>query len=151
MSSLSDAEKARAIADKMQAETMAKGGEFTDWFEELYARADGNSGMVPWGDQKPHPGLVSWMETTKHKAGAKAIDVGCGLGDNAAYLQANGYDVTAVDLSQSAIDWAARRFSSTGIDFRQVDLFDLPARSHWAVRAGARNLYASVFARCYTS
>jgi len=131
MKSLTDAQKARKIADEMQAETQARGGEFTDWFEELYAKADGDAGMVPWGDEKAHPGLVSWVE--QNGAGqngfgqnGRAIDVGCGLGDNAVFLAEKGFAVTAIDLSQSAIDWAARRFSDSSVDFRQADLFDLP-------------------------
>ena len=121
-----DRDRARDNADKLQAENLAKGGEFTDWFEELYAKAEGDSSMVPWGDQEPRQGLVEWMSKRPQGAGAKALDVGCGLGDNAAFLEANGYDVTAIDLSGSAIEWASKRFADSAIKFRQADLFDLP-------------------------
>ncbi len=126
MTSEQDRDLARGNADKLQAENLAKGGEFTDWFEELYAKADGNAAMVPWGDQEPRQGLVEWMSKRPQGAGAKALDVGCGLGDNAAFLDANGYDVTAIDLSGSAIEWAAKKFADSAIKFRQADLFDLP-------------------------
>ncbi len=126
MSSATDAEKAREIADRMQAETKARGGAFTDWFEELYAKADGDAALVPWGDQEPRQGLVEWMVGRPGAEGAKALDVGCGLGDNAVFLERNGYDVTAIDLSKSAIKWAAKRFADSAVRFRQADLFDLP-------------------------
>ena len=119
-------DRARGNADRVQAENLAKGNEFTDWFEELYARADGDSELVPWGDEKPHPGLVEWMTKGNKGEGVKALDVGCGLGDNAAFLAENGYDVTAIDLSQSAIDWASKRFADSPVKFRQADLFGLP-------------------------
>ncbi len=126
MSKEQDRDRARGNADRLQAENLAKGGEFTDWFEELYAKADGNAAMVPWGDQEPRQGLVEWMSTRPQGGGAKALDVGCGLGDNAAFLDANGYDVTAIDLSHSAIEWAEKRFADSAVKFRQADLFDLP-------------------------
>lgn len=126
MNSLTDAEKAREIADRLQAESMAKNGQFTDWFEDLYAGAKGDASLVPWGDEKPHPGLVEWMEQNQSDSDAKAIDVGCGLGDNAAFLADSGFDVTAIDLSQTAIDWAAKRFGHKSVNFRQADLFNLP-------------------------
>ncbi len=126
MSERADKQLARAIADQLQAETKAKGGEFTDWFEELYARAAGDAELVPWGDEKPHPGLVEWMQQEPAGKSGRALDVGCGLGDNAAFLVDQGFVVTGIDLSQSAIDWAARRFVDKGITFRQADLLALP-------------------------
>lgn len=120
-------QRAGKMADKLQAEQQEKGGEFTDWFEDLYAKAEGDSGLIPWGNEKPHEFLVEWMSQNPQGQGSKALDVGCGLGDNAAFLASNGFDVTAIDLSPSAIDWATRRFEGTGIHFRQMDLFALPS------------------------
>jgi len=129
MSERADKQQAREIADQLQAETKAKGGEFTDWFEELYARAAGDPDLIPWADEEPHEGLVEWMAADLKKArpdkGAKALDVGCGLGDNAVFMAQNGYEVTAIDLSQSAIDWAKKRFAGGPVTFRQEDLFEL--------------------------
>ncbi len=126
VSGASDAEKAREIADKLQAETKAKGGEFTDWFEELYAKANGDAALIPWGDEEAHDILLDWISMGYVGGGKTAVDVGCGLGDNAVCLAANGYNVTAIDLSQSAIDWATKRFADSSVTFRQADLFDLP-------------------------
>ena len=117
---------AQENATRLQAENEARGGEFTDWFEELYAGAKGDASLVPWADKTPHEGLVQWMSTRMQGKGAKALDVGCGLGDNAVFLAQNGYEVTAIDLSQSAIDWAKKRFAKSPVTFRQVDLFALP-------------------------
>jgi SAM-dependent methyltransferase len=56
----------------------------------------------------------------------RALDIGCGLGDNAAAIAAQGWNVTAFDLSAVGIDWAKRRFGAT-VDFRVADLFAPPA------------------------
>ncbi len=119
-------ERARALADRVQAETEAKGGAYTDWFEDLYAGAKGDATLIPWADEEAHVALVEWMAEQPRGEGKKAIDVGCGLGDNAVFLAQNGYEVTGIDLSQSAIDWAKKRFADSGVTFRQVDLFELP-------------------------
>jgi SAM-dependent methyltransferase len=59
-------------------------------------------------------------------AGLRALDVGCGLGDNAEALAAAGARTTAFDLSQKAIDWAKRRFPDSHVDYRAADLFAAP-------------------------
>lgn len=55
--------------------------------------------------------------------GKRALDVGTGTGQLALYLAAAGFDVTAVDLSESMISYARRNASSQGcdIDFRTGD------------------------------
>ena len=52
--------------------------------------------------------------------------IGCGLGDDAEELDGRGYDVTAFDISPTAIDWCRRRFPETRVDYRAADLLDLP-------------------------
>ncbi len=129
MSHIDDSEarrKGRERADRLQAEHLEKGGDFTDWFEELYASAQGDAALVPWAYLEPHPALVDWMrQQPPPPKGARAIDVGCGLGDNAAFLARCGYETTAIDISPSAIEWAKRRHGELA-DFRVADLLDLP-------------------------
>lgn len=121
-----DRHRARQLADRLQQEKLAAGGAFTDWFEDLYARADGDAGLVPWGDEEPHSGLVEWLQANPQEKGIRAIDVGCGLGDNAAYMAEQGLQTTAIDLSPTAVKWVQQRFSDQDLDVRVADLFDLP-------------------------
>ncbi|MEO0620212.1 MAG: methyltransferase domain-containing protein, partial [Pseudomonadota bacterium] len=79
------------------------------WFEELYAKADGKSGFIPWENAAPRDRLAAWLADNPGD-GRTALDVGCGLGDNAALLAAAGYCVTAFDLSATAAEWARTRF-----------------------------------------
>jgi len=121
-------QKGRQTAGKLQ-DACEQAGNPLDWFEGLYQAADGDVAGVPWADCQPHPGLVAWLEKNSlptTDTPIRAIDVGCGLGDNAIALQNAGYDVTAFDLSQTAIDWATQRHKDTGVDFHQADLFNLP-------------------------
>ncbi len=64
-----------------------------------------------------------FQELTVGTPGRRALDVGTGTGQLALYLAGAGFDVTALDLSESMISYARRNASSLGydIDFRVGD------------------------------
>ena len=98
------------------------------WFEDLYAAAEGNAAQIPWADRRPNRNLVSWLERERPKGrGIRTLVVGCGLGEDAELLSRWGFDVTAFDLSPTAIEWAKRRFPATKVRYVQGDLFAPPA------------------------
>jgi SAM-dependent methyltransferase len=100
-------------------------GDSAGWFEKLYAEADGNPERIPWGNLSPNEYLVSFAETTNLKGDGKtALVIGCGLGDDAKYLEELGFKVTAFDISPTAIRWAKQRYCETKIDFQVADLFE---------------------------
>ncbi len=92
------------------------------WFDEVYSRAGQNPENVPWSRSGPHPGLLHWAAGWSGHGGS-AIDIGCGLGDNAEFLVALGYEVTAFDLSPNAIDWARRRWRAQQARFYRLEAF----------------------------
>ena len=96
------------------------------WFRAVYRGAGGDPAAVPWADLAPKQVLVDWLAENPG-AGKTAIDIACGLGDNAEALAAAGYDTSAFDLAPEAIEWAKKRFPETSVDYRAADLFDLPA------------------------
>ncbi|MHA1523663.1 MAG: class I SAM-dependent methyltransferase [Alphaproteobacteria bacterium] len=117
-----------AARARLNAMDGALGGTIGDrniLFNEVYRLAQGDAAAVPWAELAPRELLVEWANTVPHHTG-DAIDIGCGLGDNAQFLREIGYQVSAFDISPVAITWAQRRFPEKMIDFRQADLFDLP-------------------------
>lgn len=110
---------ARAYADR---------GDPDGWFEEFYARAGGDIGKVYWADLKPNPLLLDWVAENPAPRGRRAVIVGCGLGDDAEALRRHGYEVTAFDISASAIDMCRERYPDSGVAYLVADLFDHPAR-----------------------
>lgn len=105
-------------------------GDALGWFEELYARADGDAGIIPWADLAPNPNLVVWLAQQRAgPSGKKALKIGCGLGDDAEELARRGFDTTAFDISPTAINWCRRRFPDSSVNYIVMDLFDAPA--HW--------------------
>ncbi len=51
---------------------------------------------------------------------AKILDVACGVGVDAAYMKAKGYNVIGVDLSKEMLKLAKAK--APGVDFREMDM-----------------------------
>jgi len=114
------------LATQHLAETYADQGDPNGWFEEFYARADGDIHKVYWADLKPNPLLLSWIEGRSVSANRRAITIGCGLGDDAEALAKHGYQVTAFDISLSAIAMCQQRYPASDVDYLVADLFNYP-------------------------
>ena len=123
----------RENAKKIAAEYSEK-GDATGWFDALYKEAAGDNEHIPWADLEPNKFLKKWAERTDLQgSGRKALVVGCGLGDDAKFLDDVGFDVTAFDISPTAIEWAKKLHSDTDIKFFVADLFDHAARMEKSV------------------
>lgn len=64
--------------------------------------------------------LVALVEEGRMRAG-RALDLGCGTGDNALFLARHGFDVTGVDFAASAIAKARRKASDAGLTAQFVE------------------------------
>ena len=115
------------LATQRLAKAYADRGNPNGWFEEFYAKADGDIHKVYWADLKPHPLLLDWLGKNPAGAGKRAITIGCGLGDDAEGLMQLGYQVTAFDISPSAIAMCRQRYPDSKVDYCVADLFDYPA------------------------
>lgn len=112
---------------KELATAFINNGDSTGWFEALYAEAKGDNEKIPWADLEPNRFLVEWAENVNLKGnGRKALVVGCGLGDDAKFLEDLGFKVAAFDVSPKAIDWAKKIHYESNIEFFTEDLFDAP-------------------------
>jgi SAM-dependent methyltransferase len=82
-------------------------------------------GNPPWV-LGPRQELVQLVDSGRLQP-CRAIDLGCGVGDNAVFLAQRGFDVTALDYSSSAIDRARESAARAGVqvDFRVDDLTSL--------------------------
>lgn len=74
-------------------------------------------------ESRTHPTalLASWLPQLPR---GRALDVACGAGRNALFLAANGYSVTALDISRVALERGRRSAEERGlaIDWRCADL-----------------------------
>ncbi len=117
-------------ARKTVRELAAESADGVSWFEQLYSQANQDAAQIPWSDRRPNRNLINWLNREQPRlAGKKALVVGCGLGDDAELLSRWQFDVTAFDISPSAIAWAQKRFTSTRVKYVAADLFATP--SNW--------------------
>ena len=117
------------VQRRLQALSMAaeNEGEPLRWFEDLYASAYGDSTLIPWARMGVNPILRDELEREALPPG-RALMVGCGLGDDAVYLEKMGWEVVAFDLSDSCIAWCKERFSDSSISWEVGDVTDPPER-----------------------
>ena len=106
-------------------------GGLAAFFDRVYQEAAGDLTRVPWADGKPNPALVSWLNAEaagRIRPGARAVVVGCGLGDDVIELINRGYDACGFDISTTAIDWARTRFPQQESSFIVADVINAPSR-----------------------
>jgi SAM-dependent methyltransferase len=117
----------RARARALAARALAAGAPVA-WFDELYREAAAGAAIVPWDDGSPNPLLVRWLDRHPGAPGRRALDVGCGTGDNTAELARRGFRVTAFDVSPAAVEVAKERVGARpDVSFRAADALHLPA------------------------
>lgn len=135
------------MQDRRAARAMAQeavtAGEPLRWFEQLYEAAATEGVTVPWADLAVNPHLASWASWASGDGsppsagsaadperpdggGRRALVVGCGYGDDAEWLAARAFTVTAFDISSSAVDECRRRFPDSAVDYCVANLLEPP-------------------------
>lgn len=85
-----------------------------DQNETIYQRLK-KEGQSGWGGQKFDALQLGWQNKIDHlmmhlpiKTGS-ALELGCGTGETVQLLSQRGFDVTGIDISQTAIEWAKEK------------------------------------------
>lgn len=72
------------------------------------------SGDIPWDAGQPDSNLIEGVTRTPILA-CKALDVGCGTGDNPIWLARQGFEVTGTDISEIALEAARAKACNAGV------------------------------------
>ena len=78
-------------------------------FKERY-----KSGNTPWDIGEPDFNLIQAV-TAKGIKPCKALEIGCGSGNNSVWLAQNNFEVTGIDASEIAIEKALERASQANV------------------------------------
>lgn len=100
----------------------------TEWFEDLYKKHKDSHENIPWARGAVNPLLCDYLEDETQSHRGKALVIGCGLGDDAHALCEAGYDVLAIDISETALGIAKERSQGLSIRYEKQDIFDMPAK-----------------------
>ena len=92
------------------------------WFEDLYRYSNRDREQIPWDWREPHPFLIEW--TNENEASGRALVVGSGLGEDASFLWKKGWEVTAFDISEDAVEWARHLHKEADIEWVAGDLLN---------------------------
>jgi SAM-dependent methyltransferase len=113
-------------ADGLAAESLAAGNP-TGWFDQLYEAGRRGEVDLPWDRGEAHPLLAEWAHARQPAGrGHGAVVVGCGLGHDAEFVAALGFDVVGFDIAPAAITTARERYPDSPVRYVVADLFDLP-------------------------
>lgn len=82
----------------------------SEWWTKFYS--DPNR-KCPFFTESPDENLIELIETRKILPPARVLELGCGNGRNSNYLANNGFEVDAVDFSETAIAIAKERSGKT--------------------------------------
>jgi SAM-dependent methyltransferase len=85
-------------------------------------------GEPTWELGGPDPELLAALESHHDADPGRALDLGCGTGDNAIELARRGFEVTAIDIADRALARAEAKARSAGVavDFQLGDVTALP-------------------------
>ncbi len=90
-----------------------------DW-EQLY-----QDKFTPWDVKRPDSHLADIVQNTPIRL-CRALELGCGTGTNAIWLAGRGFDVTAMDLSATALAQARAKDGADACAFVLADFFEDP-------------------------
>jgi SAM-dependent methyltransferase len=59
--------------------------------------------------------LTSWLSDSRFPRGGRLLELGCGNGAVTSLFALHGYEVTGIDISESAVAWAHELFRGRGL------------------------------------
>ena len=115
----------------------------TEHFRQSYQSTE----APPWDIGKPDHNLIQIVTTTPVPP-CKALDLGCGTGDNAIWLAQQGFDVVAIDVSSIAIERARHKAAQAGVHcaFVEQDVLERDVKGapfHFAFDRGFLHIFDS--------
>jgi ubiquinone/menaquinone biosynthesis C-methylase UbiE len=112
------------LADRLTSDDKKR---IVDLYEDRYAAYGYDVRTVGWGSRADQWLRFEVLGRGIDFSGKRILDVGCGLGDFVAFLEAGGqsnYSYTGIDLSSKLIEDATKRFGREDCTFAVADILN---------------------------
>ena len=91
-------------------------------WDRYFAEAEQSGVPPPWESDVVFSALPRIVQ--ENLPGGSAIELGCGASATSVWLAANGFDVTAVDISELALSRARRIYPASRVEWQLADILD---------------------------
>lgn len=91
-----------------------------------------NSSVIPWDIKCVDPNIPEILNLYNLKTG-KMLEIGCGTGYDAKYFFEQGFEVTAIDISEEVIDFAKKIHNDCTINFIAGDFFNIEYKTKFDI------------------
>lgn len=78
-----------------------------------------------WAGEKPSKELKSILEKYGANENSRILEIGCGEGQNALFLQEQGFSPLATDVSQEAIKWCKQKAKERNLNEESFCVLDI--------------------------
>jgi SAM-dependent methyltransferase len=95
----------------------------------VYARKRTDGQSVGWLDEESTAFYLGRLEGwIGNRAPGRLLELGCGAGDQSLWLAAQGFEVSGIDISPTAIEWAREKAGERGLNasFDVGNVLELP-------------------------
>jgi 2-polyprenyl-3-methyl-5-hydroxy-6-metoxy-1,4-benzoquinol methylase len=93
---------------------IASGSDFMNFMQERYVPGT-------WSRLTAYEHAPRYAFSMQFADGKRALDFGCGTGYGAAAISSAADEVLAVDISETALDWARRKHKASNLEFRRIE------------------------------
>lgn len=91
------------------------------WYKAVYRLVYRLGLAMMWERAQPPTELIALVVGPNALPAGRALDLGCGVGTDACYLAAHGWDVTGVDVTPEALVLARRKAAAAGVTPRFLE------------------------------
>ena len=93
-------------------------------YEDRYKTVHNEKGLA-WAGETPSFVLKDWLIKYNINEHNKILEIGCGEGQNARFLQKENFNVLASDISPEAIRWCKQKAKQENIDENKYFILDI--------------------------
>ena len=93
-------------------------------YEDRYKTVHNEKGLA-WAGETPSYILKDWFNKYNITDKSNILEIGCGEGQNALYLQKENFNVIASDVSAEAINWCKQNAIKENIDENKYFVLDI--------------------------